>query len=170
MLNITYLRQILAAESDGLSAVTNPTEQVIDSPDIMQGLNELCMHKGLPFAILFEEAYHYNDDNSYNVPHSTMSQSIYVMRMVTADNGARTEESACFDDVRHIRAILLDRKTKGDAEVQGWNLRPSRNFVSGGANYVGWKLTVTFTDNDDWTLTPWLPVETPTNATTNTAE
>lgn len=158
MLNITYLRQILAASNNGLDAVTDPAEQVIDSPDIMEGLNELCMHKGLPFAILFEEAYHYTDNDSYDVPQQTLSQSLYVMRMVNADNGARADEAACFDDVRHIRALLLDRQAKGDAEVIGWDRRPKRDFVSGGANYVGWKITLTFTDDDDWTLSPWAPV------------
>ena len=51
MITIDYLRGLLAAGNGGLSAVTQPATQVIDSPDIMEGLTELAQHKGLPFAV-----------------------------------------------------------------------------------------------------------------------
>ena len=152
MLTIEYLRNLLAAENHGLPDVTFPETQVIDSPDIMEGLTELAQHKGLPFAVLFEEAYHYDDANANDVPVTRFSQSVYVMRMVAGNDPKRPEEAACMADVKRIRALLLKRQFEGDPEVAGWDRRPQRDFVSGAANYVGWKLKLTFTDNDSWEL------------------
>lgn len=152
MLNIDYLRKKLAASNNGLADVTNPATQVIDSPDILQGLNELSQHKGLPFAVLFEEAFHYDDDDTHDVPVTRFTQSIYVMRMCSGYNSKRPEEMACFADVKRIRAILLSRQAAGDAEMHGWDRRPQRDFVSGAANYVGWKIKLTFTEDESWEL------------------
>lgn len=150
MITIDYLRRLLAAENNGLAAVTDPEKQVIDSPDILAGLDELAQRKGLPFAVLFEEAFHYDDDDTQDVPVTRFTQSIYVMRMADGQNPKRPEEMACFADVKHIRALLLARQGAGDAEMQGWDRRAQRDFVSGAANYVGWKLRVTFTENESW--------------------
>lgn len=152
MLTIDYLRRLLAAENDGLDAVTDPEKQVIDSPDIQKGLIELAQHKGYPFAVLFEEAYHYDDDDTKDVPITKFTQSIYVMRMVPRDNADRSEELKCFADVKRIRALLLARQAKGDPEVHDWDRRPQRDFVTGAANYVGWKLKITFNENESWEL------------------
>ena len=118
----------------------------------MEGLTELAQHKGLPFAVLFEEAYHYDDNDANDVPVTRFSQSIYVMRMVAGNDPKRPEEAACMADVKRIRALLLKRQFEGDPEVAGWDRRPQRDFVEGAANYVGWKLKLTFTDNDSWEL------------------
>lgn len=150
MLTIDYLRRLLAAENDGLEAVADPEKQVIDSPDIMEGLAELAQRKGLPFAVLFEEAFHYDDDNRNDVPVTRYSQSIYVMRMASSQDPKRPEEQQCFADVKRIRALLLARQGAGDAEVHDWDRRAQRDFVSGAANYVGWKLKLTFTENESW--------------------
>lgn len=152
MLTIEYLRNLLAAENHGLPDVAFPETQVIDSPDIMEGLTELAQHKGLPFAVLFEEAYHYDDNDANDVPVTRFSQNVYVMRMVAGNDPKRPEEAACMADVKRIRALLLKRQFEGDPEVAGWDRRPQRDFVSGAANYVGWKLKLTFTDNDSWEL------------------
>ena len=152
MITIDYLRGLLAAGNGGLEAVTEPASQVIDSPDIMEGLTELAQHKGLPFAVLFEEAYHYDDDDTRDVPVTRYTQSIYVMRMAAANDPRRTEERKCFDDVRRIRALLLARQGAGDAEVADWTRQCTRDFVSGAANYVGWKLKLTFVENESWEL------------------
>ena len=152
MLTINYLRNLLAAANGGLAAVTSPDTQVIDSPDILEGLTELAQHKDLPFAVLFEEAYHYEDDDSYDVPQTRYSQSVYVMRMAAGNDIRRPEEHACFDDVKRIRALLLAHHL--DYEVNGWDKRPRRDFVSGAANYVGWKITITFVDVESWELQP----------------
>ena len=165
MLTIEYLRTILAAEHDGLAAVTDPDTQVIDSPDILEGLTELAQRKALPFAVLFEDAFHYEDDNSYDVPQTQYSQAIYVMRMTDGQAQRSPEEDACFADCKRIRAILLAHCH--DDQVSGWDRRARRDFVSGAANYVGWKLTVTFTDTESWVLTP-LPVDKPTETPTET--
>ena len=152
MLTLDYLRRLLAAENNGLEAATDPETQVIDSPDIMDGLTELAQRKGLPFAVLFEEAFHYDDDNRNDVPVTRYSQSIYVMRMASGRDPKRPEEQLCFADVKRIRALLLARQAAGDAEVLDWDRRPQRDFVSGAANYVGWKLKITFTENESWEL------------------
>jgi len=163
MITIDYLRKKLAASANGLADVTDPDTQVIDSPDIMQGLTELAQHKGLPFAVLFEEAFHYEDDDTHDVPVTRFAQSIYVMRMCSGYSPKRPEETKCFADVKRIRAILLERQAAGDAEMKGWDRRPQRDFVSGGANYVGWKIRLTFTDNESWELEPLAtPANTPT--------
>lgn len=152
MLSIDYLRRLLAAENNGLEAVTDPEKQVIDSPDIMEGLTELAQHKGLPFAVLFEEAFHYDDDDRNDVPYTRFEQSIYVMRMVSRDKGSRAEELKCFADVKRIRALLLKKQYEGDEELKGWNRTARRDFVSGAANYVGWKLKLPFVENESWEL------------------
>lgn len=157
MLTIEYLRQLLAAENDGLEAVTDPDNQVIDSPDIMEGLDELAQRKGLPFAVLFEDAFHFDDANTNDIPVTRYSQSIYVMRQVAGNSPKRPEEFACMADVKRIRALLLKRLFLGDAEVADWDRRPQRDFVQGASNYVGWKLKITFTENDSWELADMQP-------------
>lgn len=151
MINIDYLRKLLSGQN-GLASITKASTQVIDSPDILEGLTELAQHKQLPFAILFEEAFHYDDDNTRDVPVTRFSQSIYVMRMAKADDPRRIEERKCFDDIKHIRSLLLLRQYHGDEELRGWDRRPQRDFVSGAANYVGWKLKLTFVENESWEL------------------
>lgn len=151
MITIDYLRKLLGGQG-GLPSVTRPSTEVIDSPDIMEGLTELAQHKGLPFAVLFEEAFHYDDTAQNDVPVTRFEQSIYVMRMVRSEKGSRAEEMKCFEDVKRIRALLLARQGAGDAEMHGWNRTARRDFVSGAANYVGWKLKLTFVEDEDWSL------------------
>ena len=150
MITIYYLRELLAAGNGGLSDVTEPTTQVIDSPDIMEGLTELAQHKGLPFAVLFEDAYHYDDDDTRDVPVTRYTQSIYVMRMTVPDEPPRDVEGKCFRNILRIRALLLARQGAGDTEVADWTRQCTRDFVSGAANYVGWKLKLTFVENESW--------------------
>jgi len=151
MITIDYLRQLLGGQG-GLPSVTRPSTEVIDSPDIMEGLTELAQHKELPFAVLFEEAFHYDDTAQNDVPVTRYTQSIYVMRMVEQRSPKRPEEAACMADVKRIRALLLARWAEGDAELAGWDRRAQRDFVEGAANYVGWKLKLSFTENDSWAL------------------
>lgn len=152
MITIDYLKSILTGfvAADGHTVDTD--NEIIETPDIMEGLTQLAQTKGKPFAVLFEEAFHYDDDDRNDVPVTRFDQSIYVMRMVNRDKGSRPEELKCFDDVKHLRALLLERQGKGDAALTGWNRTAKRDFVEGVANYVGWKLRLPFTENDDWTL------------------
>lgn len=151
MITIEYLRKLLGGQN-GLPSVTRPSTEVIDSPDIMDGLTELAQHKEQPFAVLFEEAYHYDDDAANDVPVTRYTQSIYVMRMASSKDPKRPEEAACMADIKRIRALLLARWFEGDKELQGWDKRAQRDFVEGASNYVGWKLKLTFVENDDWSL------------------
>ena len=152
MITIDYLKKTLRGFvlSDGQTVDANRT--IVDTPDIMEGLTQLCQKKELPIAILFEEAFHYDDDDRNDVPYTRFEQSIYVMRMVRSEKGSRAEELKCFADVKRIRALLLKKQYEGDEELKGWNRTARRDFVSGAANYVGWKLKLPFTENDDWTL------------------
>ena len=152
MITIDYLKKIMRGFvlSDGNPVNTN--RDLVDAPDIQEGLTQLCQKKELPIAILFEEAFHYDDDDRNDVPYTRFEQSIYVMRMVRSDKGSRAEELKCFEDVKRIRALLLKKQYEGDEELKGWNRTARRDFVSGAANYVGWKLKLPFTENDDWTL------------------
>jgi hypothetical protein len=149
MITIEYLRKLLGGQN-GLPSVTRPSTEVIDSPDIMDGLTELAQHKSLPFAVLFEEAFHYDDDAANDVPVTRYTQSIYVMRMASGKDPKRPEEAACMADIKRIRALLLARWFEGDKELAGWDKRAQRDFVEGAANYVGWKLKLTFTENESW--------------------
>lgn len=152
MITVDYLKKIMRGFtlSGGHSVDANRT--IVDAPDIQEGLTQLCQKKELPIAILFEEAFHYDDDDRNDVPYTRFTQSIYVMRMVRSDKGSRAEELKCFADVKRIRALLLTKQYEGDEELAGWNRTAQRDFVSGAANYVGWKLKLPFTENDDWTL------------------
>ena len=150
MLTIDYLKKVLAGyvAADGHTIDTD--KEIIDAPDIMEGLTQLAQVKGYPFAILFEEAFHYDDDDRNDVPVTRFEQSIYVMRMARADTGNRTEELQCFEDVKRIRAILLAHQGAHDPEMEGWDRTARRDFVSGAANYVGWKIRLRFVDYEDW--------------------
>lgn len=161
MITVDYLKTILDGFVCADGHTVDTEEEVIDAPDIMDGLTQLAQTKGKPFAVLFEEAYHYDDDDRIDVPITRFEQSIYVMRLVNRDKGSRPEELKCFDDVRHLRALLMARYGAGDPEMQGWDRTAKRDFVEGVANYVGWKLKLPFTENEDWTLPA--PPEQPQN-------
>lgn len=152
MLTIEYLKSLLTDRSAGLPSVTKVDEQVIDSPDGLEALPELSKRKALPFVVLFEDVFHFDDDNRNDVPVTSFSQSIYVMRMASATSPSRPLENQCLADVVRIRALLLARLGAGDPQVQNWNRCPKRDFVRGAANYVGWRLKLDFTENDDWTI------------------
>lgn len=151
MITVDYLKTVM----DGFVAADGHTidtdKEIIDAPDIMEGLTQLAQVKGIPFAILFEEAYHYDDDDRDDVPVSRFDQSIYVMRMARGDKGSRTEEMQCMADIRQIRALLLNRQGAGDPEMKGWTRKAQRDFIEGASNYVGWKLKLDYIENDDWT-------------------
>ena len=150
MLNIEYLKSLLAAPGAGLPSITSVHEQVIDSPDGLEGLEELCQLKHIPYAVLFEEAYHYDDTDIADVPLTRCSQSIYVVRMASAAEPSRLLEQQCMDDVKRIRALLLAHRL--DPELSGWDRTAQRDYVRGAAGYVGWKLKINFTENEAWTL------------------
>lgn len=152
MITIDYLKKILRGFvlSDGWTVNTN--RDLVDAPDIMEGFTQLAQVKSLPVAILFEEAFHYDDDDRNDVPYTRFEQSIYVMRMVRSEKGSRAEELKCFADVKRIRALLLKKQYEGDEELKGWNRTARRDFVSGAANYVGWKLKLPFVENESWEL------------------
>ncbi len=146
------LKSVLTDRNAGLPSVTKVDEQVIDSPDGLEALPELCQRKALPFVVLFEDAFHFDDDNRNDVPVTSFSQSIYVMRMASPTAPSRPLENQCLADVVRIRALLLARLGAGDPQVQNWNRRPKRDFVRGASNYVGWRLKLDFTEDDDWTI------------------
>lgn len=152
MITIDYLKKILRGFvlSDGWTVNTN--RDLVDAPDIQEGIVQLCQKKELPVAILFEEAFHYDDDDRNDVPYTRFTQSIYVMRMVRSEKGSRAEEMKCFADVKRIRALLLTKQYEGDEELAGWSRTAQRDFVSGAANYVGWKLKLPFIENESWEL------------------
>lgn len=158
MITVDYLKTILTGFVCADGHTVDTEKELIETPDIMEGLTQLSQGKNIPFAILFEEAFHYDDDDRNDVPVTRFDQSVYVMRMVNRDKGSRAVELNCFDDIKHLRALLLQRQHKGDPEMQGWNRTAKRDFVSGAAYYVGWKLKLSFTQDDDWTLP-----ETPSN-------
>lgn len=152
MITIDYLKKTLRGFvlSDGQTVDVNRI--LVDTPDIQEGLTQLCQRKDMPLAILFEEAFHYDDDDRNDVPYTRFEQSIYVMRMVSRDKGSRAEELNCFADVKRIRALLLKKQYEGDEELKGWNRTARRDFVSGAANYVGWKLKLPFVEEESWEL------------------
>lgn len=149
MITIDYLKQVMADFVCADGHTIDAAKEIIDAPDIMEGLTQLAQVKGYPFAILFEEAFHYDDDRN-DVPVTRYSQSIYVMRMARGNAGNRTEELQCMADIRQIRALLLARQGEGDEEVADWTRRCQRDFVSGASNYVGWKLKIDFVENESW--------------------
>lgn len=147
MLTIDYLKTILAGCIEGLTE-----DLIIDSPDGMIGFAEMAQRKNIPFCVLFEDAFHFDDSDPADVPIQTYSQNIYVLRMAKANVPIRETEDQCYFDIRKIRNILLFHHN--DRNVAGWNRRTQRDYVRGASNYVGWKLKLTFVENDDWTYEP----------------
>lgn len=152
MITIDYLKKILRGFVLSYGQTVDANRILVDAPDIQEGLTQLCQKKELPIAILFEEAFHYDDDDRNDVPYTRFEQSIYVMRMVRSEKGSRTEELKCFEDVKRIRALLLKKQYEGDPELAGRNRTARRDFVSGAANYVGWKLKLPFVEEESWEL------------------
>ncbi len=147
MLTIDSLISLLPVYVEGLKS-----ELIIDSPDGLEGFVEICQRKQIPYCVLFEDAFHFDDNDMNDVPTQTFTQSIYVLRMVPGNEPSRTYEDMCLSDCRKIRNVLLAHSN--EPQIEGWNKRPQRDFVRGASNYVGWKLRLTFTDNDDWTVEP----------------
>lgn len=152
MLTFNHLKHTLSGFTVSDGHAIDADKELLETPDIQEGLTQLCQRKDMPLAILFEEAFHYDDDDRNDVPYTRFEQSIYVMRMVSRDKGSRAEELKCFADVKRIRALLLKKQYEGDEELKGWNRTARRDFVSGAANYVGWKLKLPFVENESWEL------------------
>ena len=152
MITVDYLKQVMSGFVAADGHIIDTDKEIIDAPDIMEGLTQLAQVKGYPFAVLFEDAYHYDDDDRNDVPVTRFDQSIYVMRMVAANEGSRPIEAQCLTDIRQIRALLLQRQGAGDHEMKGWTRTAQRDFVSGASNYVGWKLKLNYTEDDSWEL------------------
>ena len=156
MITIDYLRRILydvkTVEGEtvnvGLPSVTDAS-QIIESPDGLEGLTELCQHKGIGFAVLFEDAFHYDDTDRNDVPVTRFRQNIYVVRMAAGNAPTKPIEDACFADLQRIRKVLMRHVAMGDTELQGWERTSQRDYVRGASNYVGWKLSLPFVENED---------------------
>ena len=110
MITIDYLKTILTGFVAADGHTVNVEKEIIEAPDIMEGLIQLAQTKGRPFAILFEEAFHYDDDGHIDVPVTRFEQSIYVMRLVNRDKGSRQEE-------------LKEKTTRmGRAAIEAWQV------------------------------------------------
>jgi len=139
MLTLNYLQSILANDYDA--------NVIIESPDGLEALTELCQHRELPLVILFEDAFHYDDDDHNDVPVTRFRQSIYVMRMVSNDEGSHIVDMQAFNDVNTIRRRLMEHVD--DDQLVGWMRTSTRDYVShSAARYVGWKLSIPFTENE----------------------
>lgn len=150
MITFDYLKSVLAGWVNAESHTINTGRELVEAPDIMEGLTQLAQETNRPYAILFEEAYHYDDDDRNDVPVTRFAQSIYVMRMAQGGNGNRREEQLCLEDVKRLRWLLLERWGADDAELAGWTRHCTRDFVEGASNYVGWKLKLDFVENENW--------------------
>ena len=156
MITIDYLRRILydikTVEGEpvnvGLPSVTDAS-QIIESPDGLEGLAELCQHKSIGFAVLFEDAFHFDDTDRNDVPVTRFRQNIYVVRMAAGNAPTKPIEDACFADLQRIRKVLMRHLAMGDTELQGWERTSQRDYVRGASNYVGWKLSLPFVENED---------------------
>ena len=133
MLTFNHLKHILSGFTVSDGHAIDDDKELLETPDIQEG-------------------YHYDDDDRNDVPNTRFEQSIYVMRMASRDKGGRAEELKCFADVKRIRALLLKKQYEGDPEMRGWIRTARRDFVSGAANYVGWKLRLPFLENESWEL------------------
>lgn len=151
MITFDYLKKAMRGFVNAEGHTIDAGRVLVDAPDFMEGMTQLVQTKGVQYAILFEEAYHYDDDNRNDVPVTRFDQSIYVMRMARGDKPNRPDELLCFEDVKRLRALLLHRQAEGDPEMKGWTRRAYRDFVEGGSNFVGWKLRLEFVENEDWT-------------------
>lgn len=159
MLTLDYLKSILFdMEKQGGSVANvglpslNSAKDIIESPDGLQGFAEMSQRKDVQFAVLFEDAFHYDDTDINDVPVTRFTQCIYVVRMASGDKPRKPLEDACFADVQRIRKVLIRHFGMGDEEMQGWTRTSRRDYVCGAANYVGWKLSLPFVNYEDLSL------------------
>ena len=137
---ITLISEAFDRHNIKYRAIENETLSLIEAGFNIQGGPAVRFH-------FFSQ-----DDDRNDVPYTRFEQSIYVMRMVRSEKGSRAEELKCFADVKRIRALLLKKQYEGDEELKGWNRTARRDFVSGAANYVGWKLKLPFVEEESWEL------------------
>lgn len=156
MLTLNYLKSVLydvrtvggESVNVGLPSLGS-ADDVIESPDGLLGFVEMCQRKNVPMAVLFEDAFHYDDTDRNDVPVTRFTQCIYVVRMASGAEPAKPVEDACLADVQRIRKVLMRHFALGDEEMQGWERTSRRDYVRGASNYVGWKLALPFIENED---------------------
>ena len=156
MLTLDYLKSILFdMEKQGGSVANvglpslNSAKDIIESPDGLQGFAEMSQRKDVQFAVLFEDAFHYDDTDRNDVPVTRFRQNIYVVRMAAGNAPTKPIEDACFADLQRIRKVLMRHVAMGDTELRGWERTSQRDYVRGASNYVGWKLSLPFVENED---------------------
>lgn len=156
MLSLNYLKSVLydvrtvggESVNVGLPSLGS-ADDVIESPDGLLGFVEMCQRKNVPMAVLFEDAFHYDDTDRNDVPVTRFRQNIYVVRMAAGNAPTKPIEDACFADLQRIRKVLLRHVAMGDTELRGWERTSQRDYVRGASNYVGWKLSLPFVENED---------------------
>lgn len=53
MITVDYLKKIMRGFTLSGGLTVDANRAIVDAPDIMEGLTQLCQKKELPFAILF---------------------------------------------------------------------------------------------------------------------
>ena len=95
----------------------------------MKGLTELAQHKGLPFAVLFEEAYHYDDDTKdvrlvHKIFRSDLrnENNLYFCRVITNETTLTMEYTVIIEKNPETGMYIGQCKQIPDAISQGHSL------------------------------------------------
>ena len=147
MLNIDFLRRTLDAEAGGLSTITEPRKQVIESPGGYDGIVSLVQTKGISPMVVLEQSS--TGELSFRPGGFVKtSQSIWVMKMVGRDDDRGNVQRQCFAAMKRILAIF--GKHQKDEELKEWEWDHIPYGVrNAGPNFTGYEFTLYFSEDTD---------------------
>ncbi len=142
MLNLQYLKTILA---DGLSDVTD--DDIIESAAGYDGIVALIQTKGMQTAVVLE----HNEVGEYSFRpggFQRASQSIWVMRMVGADDDRRVVQDQMKDLMQRILGVFVHHEHDSQLSNWEWGSVPY-GIRNAGPNYTGYEFTMSFNEDLD---------------------
>lgn len=142
MLDLTYLRNVLAGQLEGVSE-----SNIIESAAGYDGIVALIQAKGMETAIVLE----HNEVGELSFRpggFDKASQSVWVMRMVGRDADRRAVQDDCKAIMKRILSVFTARNE--DAQLSGWEWGSVPYGIrNAGPNYTGYEFTMNFSEDID---------------------
>lgn len=155
MLSLNYLKSILFVkklpEIDGI----NTENCILEARAGLDGAIQLIQNKDLPVCIVLEHAERHSFSLRNMGGFQELTQSLWVMEMVGADEPPEDVMDRCLARCKRIYTILVNRYDKDDKQLRSW---VESNEVSAYAreagSYVGYEMFIAFRENIDLSYEP----------------
>lgn len=153
MLCLNYLKSILfvndCPEIDGIDR----NDCILEARAGMDGAIQLIQNKNLPVCICLEHAERHGFSLRNMGGFQDLTQSLWVMEMVAADETPEDVMERCFSRCKRLYTILVGHID--DRPLEGW---VENNEVSAYAretgSYVGYEMFISFRENIDLSYAP----------------